>query len=80
MRNYMDGSPIPDIKPMSELVCVRADGYEHDLTEGRVYVCLYGLEDGLFYDRPYVTVVSDKDFEISAHSSRFILREEANNA
>lgn len=46
------------------------------LTEGKVYECLYGLEDGIFEDRPFVSVIGDNGKEVGAHASRFELVKE----
>lgn len=53
-----------------KIKCRRSDGYP-TLTEGKVYECLYGLEEGIFEDRPFVTVIGDTGKEVSAHASRF---------
>ncbi len=48
----------------------------YTLTEGKVYECLYGLEEGIFSDRPFVTVIGDNGKEVVAHASRFEVAEE----
>lgn len=53
-----------------KIICINADAY-HELTEGKVYQCLYGLEDGIFETRPFVTVIGDNGEELRAHASRF---------
>lgn len=58
------------------LKCIGAYDYRH-LTEGKVYECLYGLEEGIFESRPYVSVIGDNGDKLSCHASRFELLEEA---
>ncbi len=53
-----------------KIKCVNADAY-YELTEGKLYQCLYGLEAGIFETRPFVTVIGDNGNEIGAHASRF---------
>ena len=46
------------MKPNQTLICVAARDI-HNLTQGKEYVCLYRLEEGIFANRPYVTVTGD---------------------
>ena len=54
--------------------CVGDRGLD-GLTAGKNYQAINGLEGGLFYDRPYVTVVGDYGKPILCHASRFVLPE-----
>lgn len=58
-------------KPCDEMVCLRTDGYEYSLTEGKTYICLNGTEEGIFADRPFVSFIGDDGREYQAHASRF---------
>jgi hypothetical protein len=58
-----------------KIKCRTSVGY-YTLTEGKVYECLYGLEEGIFSDRPFVTVIGDNGKEVGAHASRFEIVEE----
>ncbi len=42
-----------------------------DLTHGKQYTALYGIEEGIFACRPFVTVIDDVGKEYSCHASRF---------
>lgn len=53
-----------------KIKCLNNIGY-YTLTEGKIYTCLYGLEDGIFANRPFVTVINDNGKEVGAHASRF---------
>ena len=58
-----------------KIKCHAAYDYPN-LTEGKIYTCLNGLEDGIFEDRPFVTVIGDKGREVTCHASRFTVVEE----
>lgn len=60
------------IKKGSILICIRSD--DHSLTENKEYVCINGLEEGIFPDRPYVSVVDNRNIVIKCHASRFKLK------
>ena len=62
------------MKPNQTLICVAARGI-HNLTQGKEYVCLYGLEEGIFADRPYVTVIGDDGKKLCCHATRFEVKE-----
>ena len=59
-----------------KIKCRTSVGY-YTLTECKVYECLYVLEDGIFSDRPFVTVIGDNGKEVGAHASRFEVVEES---
>ena len=42
-----------------------------DLTTGKHYETLNGIEAGIFVDRPYVTLIDDAGSKQSMHASRF---------
>ena len=42
-----------------------------NLTNGREYTALNGIEPGILPSRPYVTVVDDEGKVYSCHASRF---------
>ena len=44
-----------------------------NLTKNKEYTCLYGTEAGIFYNRPFVTVIDDDGEKFSCHQSRFEL-------
>ena len=48
-----------------KIKCRTSVGY-YTLTEGKFYECLYGLEEGIFSDRPFVTVIGDNGKEVGA--------------
>lgn len=52
-------------------VCIGARTHPNHLTNGKEYEILYGLEGGVFTDRPFVTVVGDHGQPLSCHASRF---------
>ena len=62
MRAIMPGSPIVAIGTRD----VR------DLTRGAAYTAINGREDGIFEDRPFVTVETDDGKIRSFHLSRFM--------
>lgn len=43
-----------------------------DLTRGKVYTAINGREDGIFSNRPFVTVVADDGKKRVFHLSRFM--------
>ncbi|GEM_PF-3929015 len=45
------------------------------LTKGKIYTAIYGVEQGIFETRPFVTVIDDDGKKLSCHLSRFILVE-----
>jgi hypothetical protein len=47
-----------------------------ELTENKVYEALYGIEEGIFPDRPFVTVINDYNREFSCHLCRFEIIDE----
>lgn len=49
------------------------------LTTGKEYEALFGIEEGIFLDRPYVTVIGDNGKQYSCHASRFKIIEEKDN-
>lgn len=53
-----------------EIICIGARELGL-LVEGKRYQTLYGLEPGVFADRPYVTVITENGREGSFHASRF---------
>ncbi len=59
------------MKAGDKIKCRNSIGY-YNLTEGKVYECLHGLEEGIFSDRPFVSFIDDNGKECSAHASRFI--------
>ncbi len=65
------------MNPNDKVMCVNNSGY-HNLTEGKKYQCLYGIEPGIFEDRPYITVIGDNGKKVSAHAYRFVLWEPCN--
>lgn len=48
----------------------------NNLTNGKVYHAINGLEVGLVGGRPYITVIGDDGKQLSCHASRFELIEE----
>jgi len=62
------------VKEGQEILCIGARNIENNLTNGKTYVALNGLEAGIFPDRPYVTVIGDNGTEYSCHASRFATR------
>lgn len=44
----------------------------HHLTANKIYTTLYGIEEGIFKDRPFVTVIDDNGKKYSCHYDRFI--------
>ena len=46
-----------------------------ELTRGKVYEAINGREDGIFNDRPFVTVIADDGKKHSYHLSRFLPQE-----
>ena len=42
-----------------------------DFTVGKQYTTIRGIEEGIFEDRPYVTVIDDNGKEHSCHAARF---------
>lgn len=63
------------MKAGDKIKCRNSIGY-YNLTEGKVYECLHGLEEGIFSDRSFVTVIGDNGKEVGAHASRFEIVEE----
>lgn len=65
------------VNPGDEMILVScADGYQYKLTEGKIYNCLNGLEEGIFYSRPFVSFIDDNGKKCSCHASRFIRAED----
>ena len=64
-----------ELKPGDIIICRVTSGMEYTLTEGKEYVCLEGLEPGIFHDRPYVSVLGDRNHKVSGHASRFVKKE-----
>lgn len=58
------------MKAGDKIKCRNSAWYD-TLTEGKFYECLYGLEEGIFSDSPFVTVIGDNGEEVRAHASRF---------
>ncbi|WFZ78568.1 hypothetical protein MQM1_086 [Aeromonas phage vB_AsaP_MQM1] len=56
-------------------IVMRANGsgYERVLTTGKTYYPVYGLEEGIFPSRPFVTVEGADGQLVSCHASRFEL-------
>lgn len=52
---------------------IRAIGVrdERRLTKDKIYTTLKGIEEGIFSDKPYVTIVADDGRNLSCHASRF---------
>lgn len=44
-----------------------------DLTTGKTYQAIYGLEEGIFTSRPFVTIIDDCGKQRTLHASRFRL-------
>jgi hypothetical protein len=42
-----------------------------DFTTGKQYETINGIEEGIFVDRPYVTLIDDAGSKQSMHASRF---------
>lgn len=62
------------LTPQTPIVMrANGSGYERILTTGKVYYPVYGLEDGIFPSRPFVTVEADNGKIVSCHASRFEL-------
>jgi hypothetical protein len=53
-----------------EVICTGARGVRI-LTNGKRYTAINGLEEGIFPDRPYITVITDNGMEGSYHAARF---------
>lgn len=47
-------------------------GVEDHLTQDKIYTALHGLEEGIFSNRPFVTVIDDNGKTFSCHASRFV--------
>lgn len=68
----MRADDAPWFPPGTKLRCVRpGDGY--NLCYGSVYVALEGKEEGIFPDRPFVSVIDEAGKRTSAHACRFEL-------
>lgn len=59
------------IKKGDKLVCLCSAGYVF-LTEGQVYTAMGDQEEGIFADRPFVTVTGDDSQPATCHTSRFV--------
>ena len=46
-----------------------------NLTEGKIYTSLKGIEEGIFIDRPFVSLIDDNGKPFSCHASRFKIKE-----
>lgn len=60
----------------AEIVALGVQGVSftyNALTIGKTYKALYGLEEGIFQSRPYVTVIDNTGKELCCHASRFRL-------
>lgn len=62
-----------DLPAGTPIVARATRGMEHYLTEGKTYIAINGLEDGIFPDRPFVSVIDDNGERIDTHASRFVL-------
>jgi hypothetical protein len=63
-----------EFKQGDKLVCLGNRNYEHLLPENVVYTAVYDLEEGIFPDRPFITVTAEHLKEpVSSHASRFVL-------
>ena len=62
----------------TELIAIGTRNYP-ELTEGKVYKALYGAEEGIFSDRPFVTVIGDDGKKSSMHLSRFVVKDSPNH-
>ena len=60
-----------EIEPDTTVKCRNPTGY--NITEGKLYIALYGLEAGIFEDRPLITFLDDKGVPARAHASRFAI-------
>jgi len=58
------------LNPGDEIICEGSRGLSN-LTSGKAYKALHGKEDGIFENRPFVTVIDDDGKEYSCHLSRF---------
>lgn len=67
----MRANAAPWFPPGQRLRCIRPEDYA--LLYGNVYVALEGKEDGIFSDRPYVTVLDERGRRTQCHASRFEL-------
>jgi len=47
-----------------------------NLTQYKTYTTLEGIEEGIFENRPYVSVIDDDGIKCSCHLSRFEIIEE----
>lgn len=54
-----------------EIICIGARTADGNLTDGKRYQALYGIEEGIFSTSPYVTVIGDDGRRYSCHASRF---------
>lgn len=59
----------------ADIVALGTVGISDKLTLGKVYQAIYGLEAGIFADRPFVTVICNTGKHFSCHASRFRLPE-----
>lgn len=57
------------MKPLDKIKC--RNSHDYNLTQNKIYICLNGLEEGIFQERPFVTVVDDTGKKTVAHASRF---------
>jgi len=58
------------VTPNSKIVAKGVRGLSY-LTTGKTYIAINGKEDGIFEDRPFVTIEGDDGKRHSCHLSRF---------
>lgn len=55
-----------------EIVAIGTEGTNNNLTKFKEYKAIHGLEEGMFKNRPFITVMGDYGKPFSCHASRFI--------
>lgn len=70
-QSFWDTKWFDTVKPGSEIVARGVRDLDY-LTAGKTYVAINGKEDGIFANRPFVTVDADDGKRHSCHLDRFI--------
>lgn len=63
------------LKAGDVVVCTGNRGVEHELTNGKEYIAIHGLEPGLLPYRPLITVIEDGGDRAVYHAHRFKKKE-----
>jgi hypothetical protein len=69
----------PTFKKGDKLRCVGWRTSDGELRANRIYEALTDVEEGVFPDRPFITVTGESGRRYSCHAKRFVLAEQSDD-